>query len=326
MQKLLNIIHNFSGKTIGVIGDVMLDHYIFGKVERISPEASVPIVKVKSDKFLLGGAGNTAANIAALGGDVFLIGRVGADITSKQAIRLLKENSIDVDGIIEDRLSPTIQKIRIVVNGQQIARLDRERIEYINTSQEKQLQDLITEHIKNWDAVVVSDYAKGIINKRFASFLVNICKKHKKIIVVDTKPQHFSFFKGVSVIKPNQKEAETISGIKIRNKKDLLRAGNLLRKRSGSDILISRGADGMTVFYGSQVNYLSSRAQEVFDVTGAGDTVTATVALALASGAALNIAAEIANIAAGLVVNKTGTATISSEELRNHIHNIVRSS
>lgn len=309
-------IQRFSRCTIGVIGDVMLDRYLLGDADRISAEAPTPIVLLKEEKCFPGGAANTAANITSLGGVAVLLGYVGKDQTGKDFMKLLRDIKIEGRGIFIRSSVPTIEKIRIHARSQQIARIDREEFSPLNRSEEEKVIQFLREHLKNWDAVVVSDYLKGFITMPIAETIVKLSQHYKRPLIVDTKPPHLNFFKGATIFTPNKKEAEEAFGQKIINEEHLEKAGHILQKRLRSDILITRGAEGMSIFDGKKATHLPSVAREVFDVTGAGDTVAAVMALGAASGCSLLEATILANIAAGLAVGKRGTATVSLTELR----------
>lgn len=316
MNKLIKIVNNFKGKKIGVIGDLMLDHFMWGDVERISPEAPVPVVFITKESFVPGGAGNTATNIFALGGETFVLGLVGKDFAGKTLIGELKKRGVKTEGIIEHFQKPTIQKIRVVASGQQIVRVDKEDAQYVDGDVEKKLLEFIASHIKKLDGLVVSDYAKGLITKNLAEAIINLAIKYKKPIIGDVKPKHACYFKDITLLSPNYKEA-----VKITKTQDLERAGKIIQSQLNCNVLITQGSQGMTLFENNEVKYFPTKAKEVFDVVGAGDTVMAALSLALASGAKLEQAAVIANHAAGIAVAKIGTAVVFSEELKKKLKN-----
>lgn len=311
MKKIIKIIDNFKGKKIGVIGDLILDHFIWGDVERISPEAPVPVVLVTKESFILGGAANTANNIVALGGEVSLMGIVGSDVASDKLIAEFKKRKIDIDGLITDKKRPTIEKIRVVANGQQVVRVDKETADNINSHQENKEIDFISRHIKNWDGIVISDYNKGFITKNLAKKIIKLAKKYNKPVVGDTKPEHASYFKNITLLTPNNKEAAAIAGTN-----DITKAGKIIQRQLSCNVLIKRGPQGMTLFENNKVRNFLTKAKEIFDIVGAGDTVAAALILSLVSGADFSQAAIIANYAAGIVVGKIGTAVVFSEELK----------
>ena len=314
-MRLLDIVNNFPGKNIGVVGDLMLDIYLFGLVERISPEAPTPIVLINSERSLPGGAANTAINIAALGGKVFLAGSVGSDSAGDLLTSLLKKSDIDI-GAVAKGSGLTTEKIRVTSGGHQMIRLDRETILPNKKSIDGYMLRKLADKIKDLDAIVVSDYAKGLITETLAAGIVALAKKHKKPLIVDTKPKHMFFFRGATCFAPNQKEAEEALGKRFAGKADMAAAAKILSKKLQTNLVITLGAAGMCVFENGKIFRLASEAKEVFDVTGAGDTVTAALALSLASGARLIAASRIANCAAGIVVSKVGTASPSLLELK----------
>lgn len=311
---LISFITNFKDKKIGVLGDLIFDQYILGDVEKISPEAPVPILLIEKEIFFLGGGGNTASNIAALGGKVFISGLIGKDEVGKRLIKECKKIKINTDGIIKIPGGLTIQKIRVVARGQQLVRMDKENAFNINSQIEKKIIGFVSRHIKEWDGLVISDYAKGFITKNLAQAIINLARQHKKPIIADTKPKHAHYFKNTTLIAPNHKEAREIAGTD-----DVKKAGKFIQKKLNCRVLITQGPQGMTLFEGSKIQQFPAKAKEVFDVTGAGDTVVAALVLSLASGANFTQAAIIANHAAGIVVGKRGTATVSIKELKNDL-------
>lgn len=316
-ENLIKSIAKFKEKKIGVVGDLILDHFICGDVERISPEAPVPVLIVEKEDFIVGGAGNVVMNIAALGGKVFVSGSIGKDNAGKILLKEFKKKNknIDTSGIVKID-SPTIRKTRVVARGQQLVRIDMNK-EYIpsdNKQAEKRIINFISSHIKNWDALVISNYAKGLMTKKLAQAIINSARKYKKQIIVDTKPKHANFFKNITLITPNDAEAMEIAGVD-----DVIKAGKIIQKKLHCNVLITQGSRGMTLFEGKKVEWLPTRAKEVFDVTGAGDTVMAALALSLASGLNLKQAIVVVNHAAGIVVGKRGTAVVSAKELENDL-------
>lgn len=320
MEKFLSILKKFPKLSIGVIGDIMLDHYLSGEVERISPEAPAPVVLLQEEQFLPGGAANTAANIAALGARVDVVGVSGYDTAGETLSRMLEKYRIDTKGVVRDREYPTIEKTRVLSRGQQIVRIDREESHTCDQTIEEQLRERVRMLIPTWHALVISDYAKGVIIPRLARDVLSLAQKNRIPVIVDTKPAHFSFFQNVALLTPNKKESEDIIGKKIITREDVTYAGTLLRNNSKSDVLMTLGEEGMALFSREGVFHLPSFAREVFDVTGAGDTVVAVSALALAAGATSRCVAELAGFGAGIVVGKRGTATVTWEELRSEIH------
>ncbi|MBU4367254.1 D-glycero-beta-D-manno-heptose-7-phosphate kinase [Patescibacteria group bacterium] len=315
-DKLIKIVNNFSGKKIGVVGDLMLDHFMWGDVERISPEAPIPVVLVEKESFSPGGAGNTAANIAALKGETFIVGLVGCDQAGDFLFREFQKRGIKTSGVIRDSLKPTTQKIRVVARGQQMVRIDKEDNGCINAKIERKIINFINLNIKQWQALVISDYDKGLLNKELVQKIMKLAKKHKIPTIGDARPKNAIFFKNITLLTPNHKEAVEIAGAN-----NLREAGKIIQKKLNCDILITQGAEGMTLFEKNRIQHFSTKAREVFDVAGAGDTVVATLALALATGSSLKEAAIISNHAAGIVVGKLGVATINQKELKDSLEN-----
>ncbi|MBU4461517.1 D-glycero-beta-D-manno-heptose-7-phosphate kinase, partial [Patescibacteria group bacterium] len=315
-DKLIKIVNNFSGKKIGVIGDLMLDHFMWGDVERISPEAPIPVVLVEKESFSPGGAGNTAANIAALKGETFIVGLVGCDQAGDFLFREFQKRGIKTSGVIRDSLKPTTQKIRVVARGQQMVRIDKEDNGCINAKIERKIINFINLNIKQWQALVISDYDKGLLNKELVQKIMKLAKKHKIPTIGDARPKNAIFFKNITLLTPNHKEAVEIAGTN-----NLREAGRIIQKKLNCDILITQGAEGMTLFEKNRIQHFSTKAREVFDVAGAGDTVVAILALALATGSSLKEAAIISNHAAGIVVGKLGVATVNQKELKDSLKN-----
>jgi D-glycero-beta-D-manno-heptose-7-phosphate kinase len=315
MVKLKQQLEEFKNKNIAVIGDVMLDKYIFGKVDRISPEAPVQIVSVSKESYVPGGAANAACNVSTLEGNSFLFGIVGNDMAKEIFIDEVRRRGINSDGIIVDGRKPTIQKIRVIAQNQQLLRIDYEDKNY----NEPHTDGIIIESIKNIKeihAILISDYAKGTITKNLMASIKEHAKKNDIKIIVDPKPIHKELYHGVFLITPNKKEAEELSGIIIETNQDIEKAGKKLSKELNCNVLITMGEKGMSMF---EINkdpiHIPTAAREVYDVSGAGDTVIATLCLALSSGISLSDAATLANHAAGVKVSKLGTAPVTMEEL-----------
>jgi D-glycero-beta-D-manno-heptose-7-phosphate kinase len=314
------ILKNFKNQKIAVIGDLILDKYIYGEVERISPEAPVPIVRVIKEKFVPGGAANVAANISTLGGKPFLFGVVGNDQYKNILLEKTSKMNIETSGIFTDSNKTTIRKTRVIGLNQQLLRIDHENTDYIETHQEERFINKLKE-IKNLSAIIVSDYAKGTITKQLMTQLIQYSKENNILLIVDPKPKHREWYAGSSLITPNKKEAQEMSGIIIETKDDFIRAGKILVNKFNSDVIITAGADGMYVFAkNNKPIHLETQAKEVYDVSGAGDTVIATLTLALSCGADFNNAATLANQAAGIKVSKTGTKPVFLEELEKEIY------
>lgn len=301
-----------------VIGDLMLDHFIWGSVSRISPEAPVPVVEVRRETELPGGAGNVAANMAALGAETHLVGIVGEDAAAERLLSLLKASGIRTDGFCAVPERPTIVKTRIIAQQQQVVRFDREKAAALPHAQEKRLRQLILERLPGMAGVVISDYAKGVVSPALVREVVARARQAGISVFVDPKVENFRFYRHVDCVTPNTKEAVGAAGVRRSvAPPDIERLGWTLQRRLASrSVLITRGEQGMSLFEkGRPAYHIPTRAKEVFDVTGAGDTVISVMALATAAGAPLRTAAELANYAAGVVVGKLGTATVSVDEL-----------
>jgi rfaE bifunctional protein kinase chain/domain len=320
MNELIKIIENFKKKKILVIGDVMLDKYIWGSVTRISPEAPVQIVEVKKESFVPGGAANAANNIAALDAQVFIVGVVGNDQAKEHLVHSLRKNNIETE-FITDAKRPTIRKVRIMGQNQQLLRVDYENKEFIEEDIEAKVIERVTKLLKVIDAVLISDYNKGLMTKKITEWLIKACNESEKPVVVDTKSLNKEFFRNSTLITPNHDEASRLTGIEEKTEDDVIKIGNKLMTELNCNVMITRGAKGMLLFTKEgKITEIQTKARQVFDVTGAGDTVSAVMTLGLASGINLRDAAKIANYAAGVVVGKVGTATVSAEELSEAIN------
>ena len=316
-EALIQAISKFRTKRILVLGDLMLDRFIWGAVSRISPEAPVPVVEVKKESTCLGGAANVASNIRSLGATPVPLGILGDDV---EAIRLREEfRSLGspLGGLIVDRHRPTSIKTRIIAHHQQVCRTDREDRSPLSSALQSKVAGKFKALIRSSDAVIVSDYNKGLVSAPLLKHILPLAKSAGKIVCVDPKLRNFSVYRPATVITPNTAEAEHASGISISGTKELIRAGRKILKESGIEhLLITRGEEGMALFENnSRITHIPTVAQEVFDVTGAGDTVISTLALSLISGLSMLSAAVLANIAAGIVVGKLGTASVSPDEL-----------
>ena len=325
MNNLIKIIEKFKDKKILVLGDVMLDKYIWGDVSRISPEAPVQVVNVVKESYAPGGASNVANNIAALSAKSLIVGIVGNDTTKDQLILELKKRNIDVSGLINDENKRTIKKVRVFGRSQQLLRFDYEKKGYVSTETENNILYFISKKIDEIDAIIVSDYAKGVITKNLMEKLITICIEKNKIIVVDPKPKHKNFYKNATLIAPNHKEAHEMTGLAEEEPSnvDIDNMGKKLLQELNSTVLITKGEKGMSLFEkDGKITNISTFAKEVYDIVGAGDTSAATLTLALASGASFEEAAVIANHAAGITVGKIGTSTVNIEELKKSIENV----
>ncbi len=306
----------FAGAKVVVVGDVMLDRFIWGEVERISPEAPVPVVRVSRESVRLGGAANVAANLARLGADVLLVGLVGADAAAAQLRKAADDAGIGW-GMFEDPDRITTVKTRIIARAQQVVRVDRENDASMAPARTEELASRVLASIRDARAVVVSDYDKGAAAEPLLAKILPAAKALGIPVVVDPKVSDFSRYQPITVITPNQQEAARASGLDIRLDDDAVRAASrILDKIDTRAVLITRGERGMLLKERDRApELIPAVAREVYDVTGAGDTVVAAMAMVLAAGGSLREAAVIANHAAGIVVGKVGTATVGPEEI-----------
>ena len=315
MKDLIRYLKQFNNKKIAVIGDLMLDKYVYGEVERISQEAPIPIIRVTDEKYAPGGAANVAANISTLGGDAYLFGIVGNDYYKDILLDKLYSLEISTDGILTNTKKNTVLKTRIIGLEQQLLRMDKENIEYIGDQFVKKLLTNLKD-VDDLSAIIISDYAKGTITEELLKGVKEFAQKNNIKIIVDPKPKHHSWYKGVTLITPNRNESQKITGITIENEDSIIEAGKKLLGDLNSNIIMTAGNKGMYVFEkGKEPVHIPAVAKEVYDVTGAGDTVVASLALALSCGVNLSDAAEISNIAAGIKVGKRGTSPVHLEEL-----------
>ncbi len=314
---LIDYIQKFHKAPVLVIGDIIADHYIWGKVERISPEAPVPIVDVQKESYMLGGAGNVASNILSLEGTVRVCGVVGQDEMGRWITHTLRLQGVDTSGIVVEEERPTTKKTRVVAHSQHVVRFDHESRGEISAQAQDIILEYIKTHLKNIEVLVLSDYAKGVVTRSLVKRVRELAMENNISVVVDPKMKHFDYYTGATVITPNTAEASIASGISIYGDDSLCRAGETLLNQSfATSILITRGEHGMSLFEkGGVVTHIPSVAREVYDVTGAGDTVVSTLALSLAAGATLKEAARLANYAAGIVVGIVGTATVKRNQL-----------
>ncbi|MBP7055938.1 MAG: D-glycero-beta-D-manno-heptose-7-phosphate kinase [Candidatus Omnitrophica bacterium] len=319
----IRIISGFKKARVLVVGDLILDQFIWGDVSRISPEAPVPVVWVKRESFMPGGASNVANNLRSLGAVVHLVGIAGEDENGAILKGELEQKGIITRGIFVDSSRPTILKTRVVAQHQQVVRIDREKPDRLSETMVSRMASYIEDAMDEVDAVIIEDYGKGVITPKLLTKVVPMARRKNKIISVDPKEEHFNYYKGATVITPNNHEAARAVGFQIKDEDTLRRAGAELISKIGCKIaLITLGENGMAVFQkGKPMRHIPTVAQEVFDVSGAGDTVIATYTLSLASGADPVTAAFISNYAGGIVVGKIGIAVVSPEELLGRIKN-----
>jgi D-beta-D-heptose 7-phosphate kinase/D-beta-D-heptose 1-phosphate adenosyltransferase len=317
-------IARFAGTRVLVIGDLMLDEFIWGKVSRISPEAPVPVVDVTGESYYPGGAANVARNLRELGAETVLLGIAGADRHGDRLCALLQEAGINTAGVLRDPNRPTTVKTRIVARNQQVVRVDRERIAPPDAGQRERMMTFVCEAMDRADGIVVADYGKGALDQTVADHIGRVARDRGKVLAVDPHPHTPLIWKGATVIKPNRIEAFHAAGMRLTPPVDpatedepLLRAARELQKSwQPESLLVTLGEQGMLLFPGDATPYhIPTHAKEVFDVSGAGDTAIAVLTLALIAGATPHEAANLANRASGIAVGKLGTATVTPGEL-----------
>lgn len=320
MAQLLDLLKKFPGVRLLVVGDLMIDRFIWGDVERISPEAPVPVLRVTDESIRLGGAANVVHNIRTLGGQVTACGIIGADAAGKRMQQALKRVGASTAGVFVDRQHQTIQKTRVIARPrhQQIVRLDRESVSGAREPILGRVRNFLLKNAARFDGVVISDYGKGVVHDELLRLVADLTHKQSIPCIVDPKKENYRRYQGASLYTPNKDEASEASGIKIRDEPTLLAAGaRLVRQWRAQAVLVTRGPDGASLFRArGPVQHFSTEPKDMFDVTGAGDTVVAACALALACGAACEDAAVLSNIAAGLVGDEVGTVAVSVERLR----------
>ncbi len=318
MSELLSIIEKFSAVKVLVVGDVMLDRYCWGSVRRISPEAPVPVVNLERTSLVAGGAANVAANVAGLGAEAFLIGVVGQDEEAGLMSEILGEINVSPEYLLNVKKRPTTIKTRIVAHNQHVVRIDQETSLPLDSADEKKLIRLIEQTIAKVGVIVISDYAKGVVTENLVSRLITKARELNKPVLIDPKGREYGKYRGATLLTPNRQEAAAACNLETDGQDLVGKAGRqLLKSLSVSAILITQGEKGMTLFRQNKSSYhLDALARKVFDVTGAGDTVVASLGTAVGAGADLAEAAEIANIAAGLVVEEIGTTAINIKKLK----------
>jgi D-glycero-beta-D-manno-heptose-7-phosphate kinase len=312
---MTDLLAHFRRAPVLVAGDLMLDEFVWGGVTRISPEAPVPVVEVQSRTFTLGGAANAAANVAALGGTPTVLGLLGEDAAGDRVVELLGESS----AAVRDATRPTTTKTRILAGSQQVVRIDTERPGDSDARTEELLFARAASMISNISTCIISDYGKGVISASFAPRLIELCRQNRVPVIVDPKGTDYRKYRGATLVKPNQLEAGKVLNRELRDPAAVRQAGRDLLEFFGGDtaVLITQGAQGMTLFERHRApTHVPALAREVFDVTGAGDTVAGVLALALAAGGTLDTGCRLAAAAAAVVVGKKGTATLSLDELR----------
>ena len=320
MTSLVPLASRLAGRRVAVIGDVMLDHFLFGKVDRISPEAPVPVVHFTRDEYRLGGAANVARNVASLGGRVTLVGLIGSDDAAGLLARELDRAGLDTSGLVKDPARPTTRKLRVVTaRNQQVARIDYEEDAEASGPVLETLVKQVATAARSAEALVLSDYRKGVVGRAVIEAAGSAAKSAGIPLLVDPKIPQADRYRGATLLTPNHHEAELMTQMLVRTPDDVRRAAQLIHERSGASVLVTWGELGMWILDATQSPFAEAHvhaaAREVADVTGAGDTVIAVLALGLAAGAPLADAARLANRAAGLVVARFGPASVTIDEL-----------
>lgn len=316
-KRLDQIFENFINKKIAIIGDLMLDVYIWGKVGRISPEAPVPVVEVQEESYRFGGAANVGMNVKSLGGIPILIGVIGYDKEGTIIDALMEENDFDKSGIFIDDERPTTVKTRIIAHSQHVVRIDKEDRSNISEEMENKILDYLNSNKNNIDGIILEDYNKGVLTKSLIHQIIEFARSNNIIITVDPKFENFFEYKNVTLFKPNRKETEDALGIRLDSEERVIEAGNKLKEKLNPEyLLLTRGEKGMSLFgKDGFLNTIPTRARKVADVSGAGDTVIATITMALVAGAEIKEAATISNLAAGLVCEEVGVVPVNRELL-----------
>lgn len=316
-RNLIETVKNFKNANILIVGDLILDVFIRGKVKRISPEAPVPVVEVVNETTHLGGAANVAQNIRSLGGNVTLCGIVGEDYAGSQLLKELQRIKVNCSGTIKDAERPTTIKTRVIAHHQQVVRFDKESKDELNHKYADRISEFIYNNYKKFRVITISDYGKGVISRRLFQNLIPLFKKKEFNVVVDPKVNNYKIYNNVTILTPNTQEAQEMVGFELIKEDDFRNAGmKIIKEKQSEAVLITRSEQGMTLVTkkGERAD-IPTMAKEVYDVTGAGDTVVALLSLGLANGLNLLESATLANHAAGIVVGKLGTATVSPLEL-----------
>ncbi|MBM4175235.1 MAG: D-glycero-beta-D-manno-heptose-7-phosphate kinase [Ignavibacteria bacterium] len=316
-ERIETIFKGLNDKKIAVIGDLMLDVYIWGKVGRISPEAPVPVVDVEEESYRFGGAANVGLNIKSLGGIPLLIGVIGYDREASIFDSLLEENDFIKDGIFVDEERPTTVKTRIIAHSQHVVRIDKEDRKDISEDFENKILKYLNSHLKDLKGIILEDYNKGVLTKSLIKKVIKLANENKIFVTVDPKFDNFFEYKNVTVFKPNKKETEDILATKLTSDETVFQACKALKEKLNPDcVLLTRGEKGMSLLTSvDKFDSIPTKARKVADVSGAGDTVIATLSMALAAGADIKEAATIANLAAGLVCEEVGIVPIDKDYL-----------
>ena len=319
-------IDRFPRCRILVVGDVMVDEYVWGRVSRISPEAPVPVVEVVRESLMLGGAGNVAHNIHSLGGRTILCGVIGDDRMGRELVDMVRGLGLSTHGLVVEAGRPTTIKTRVVARPQQVVRVDREVRRAVEPETAEKLLAIVAAELPHLDAIVVSDYSKGVVTQALMDGIRTLSRKTKIRVAVDPKVKSPALYRQATLITPNQRDAEMMSGVAIEDEASLERAGRrLLEELDCQIVLVTRGEAGMALFQrDGRGTHIPTVARTVFDVSGAGDTVISTFTLGMAAGLTPYQAAVVANVAAGIVVGEVGTATVPAERLKEAISDGVK--
>jgi D-beta-D-heptose 7-phosphate kinase/D-beta-D-heptose 1-phosphate adenosyltransferase len=317
LDALRALVGRFRGRRVAVLGDVMIDRYLWGRVDRISPEAPVPVVEIERESMSLGGAGNVAANLSALGAAPMLISVRGADADGSELAHALSERGVRAEGVLVDASRPTTVKTRIIAHSQQVVRADRESRADVQGPMFERLRGAIVRELESAEALVISDYGKGVVHPGTLELALGEARRGGIPVCVDPKESHIDAYRGVSILTPNQHEAGYMQGRRVVDDASLKDVGwGLQRRLDAEAVLVTRGPEGMSLFEkGGRYTHLPTVAREVYDVTGAGDTVVSVVALALAAGADYPTASHLSNHAAGVVIREVGTAACTPAQL-----------
>jgi D-glycero-beta-D-manno-heptose-7-phosphate kinase len=315
--RLQTLYNTFAGKRIAVVGDLMLDRYFWGSVARISPEAPVPVVEVESESTRLGGAANVANNIASLGGIPVMIGVIGKDDAGNTLKKIVEEQGFPTTGIVLDESRPTTIKTRVIAHSQHVVRIDREGKRDVGEEVQLQLLKSLELQLDTLEGIILEDYNKGVLAKSLIVRIIELARKKKKIVAVDPKFNNFFEYRNVTIFKPNRKETEEALGTRLSTSEDITKAGRKLMDQLGAEnVLLTLGESGMSLFEkNGTISTIPTAARRVADVSGAGDTVIATLTMALASGANIGESATLANLAGGIVCGEVGIVPIDKEIL-----------
>jgi rfaE bifunctional protein kinase chain/domain len=316
-KRLRELLGNFSGKRVAVVGDLMLDRYYWGSVHRVSPEAPVPVVEVDTESVRFGGAANVANNIQALGGRAFLIGLVGDDHPGGMFKKMLGDQGLDTAGIVTDSARPTTIKTRVIAAGQHVVRIDNESKQDCPGLLRTRLIDAVRSNIRSLDGIIIEDYNKGVVTRDLIHAVIAAANEHGKPVAVDPKFNNFFEYKNVTVFKPNRREVEEALGGKLKTATEVERAGkSLLESLNARNVLLTRGEEGMSLFQSDgTITHFPTTAADVQDVSGAGDTVISTLTMALVAGGDITESCILANCAGGVVVGAVGIVPILPEQL-----------